>query len=68
MKKIETIWEDYPRARIVTKTFLAVIALFFADAMRILYLMNTVVDDPMNPTKPDDLRIKLYGAQRYPVL
>eukprot|EP00026_Physarum_polycephalum_P017140 Phypoly_transcript_18254.p1 GENE.Phypoly_transcript_18254~~Phypoly_transcript_18254.p1 ORF type:complete len:204 (+),score=25.04 Phypoly_transcript_18254:125-736(+) len=64
LNKFENFWLHYPRARIVTKTFLSVIALFFADAIRILYIMTNVVADPINPAKPDELRIKLYEAQR----
>lgn len=67
LKKFSHFWNNYPRVRIVTKTFLGIIGLFFIDSMRILYLMSAVVADPMNPAKPDDLRIKLYAAQRYPI-
>lgn len=68
MRKFEAFWEEYPRARIVTKTFLSVIVLFFVDSLRILYLMSVVVnpiDNLASPAKPEELRIKLYAAQRY---
>lgn len=56
-------WNEYPRARIVTKTCLGIVGLFFVDAIRSLYLVTTIVD-PVHPAKPDELNLRTFAAQR----
>ncbi len=66
LKKLSQFWNNYPRIRIITKTFLGVMGLFLVDSMRTLYLMSVVVtDDPITPASTDEMRIKLFSAQRY---
>eukprot|EP01111_Echinosteliopsis_oligospora_P002895 TRINITY_DN1463_c0_g1_i2.p1 TRINITY_DN1463_c0_g1~~TRINITY_DN1463_c0_g1_i2.p1 ORF type:complete len:199 (-),score=50.81 TRINITY_DN1463_c0_g1_i2:157-753(-) len=63
LNKLSHFWNRYPRVRIVIKTLIGFVALALVDCLRTLYLM-TQVSDPLNPAKPDDVKIKLYGAQR----
>jgi len=63
LQKLSDFWNHYPRARIVTKTCLGVVGLFFLDALRSVYLISTIVD-PVHPAKPDELNLRTFAAQR----
>jgi len=63
LEKLSVFWNNYPRARIVTKTFLGLVTLFFVDALRTLYITVNIVD-PLNPLKTEELKMKMYGGQR----
>jgi len=63
LQKLSDFWNHYPRARIVTKTCLGVVGLFFIDALRSLYLVTSFVD-PVHPAKPDELNLRAFAAQR----
>jgi len=63
LQKISNFWNHYPRARIVTKTCLGVVGLFFVDSIRSIYLITNIVD-PVHPAKPDELNLRTFAAQR----
>jgi len=63
LQKLSNFWNNFPRARIVTKTCLGIVGLFFVDALRSLYLVTSIVD-PIHPAKPDELNLRTFAAQR----
>lgn len=63
LQKLSDFWNNYPRARIVTKTCLGIVGLFFIDSIRSLYLVTTIVD-PIHPAKPDELNLRTFASQR----
>jgi len=63
LEKLSNFWYNYPRARTVIKTFISLVALFLIDALRSMYLVTTM-EDPLNPVKPEELRLRMIAAQR----
>jgi len=60
------LWNKQPRARVIMKTSLAVVGIFFLDAVRKMYVLYMAQLDPyiMNAARGPEMDLSLFEAER----